>query len=184
MLLVGEDDPFLESALKADPSLAVEMLKPEAWRSDMGADFDAVVFDNWLPQRRNTRNARSRFVLFLRTHTVRYHRRGEPCASLERTGSESPLLWNVDIDAIRLARAAKLSIPINGQWRVSVPVESAGEPMVVALEGPQGARVVVAAFAVGDSNFPLRVGFPLFVSNVVHWLAGRRTENEGRTESG
>ena len=49
VLLIGEDDPFLENALKADPSLAVEMLKPELWRSDMGADFDAVVFDNWLP---------------------------------------------------------------------------------------------------------------------------------------
>ena len=184
VLLIGEDDPFLENALKADPSLAVEMLKPELWRSDMGADFDAVVFDNWLPNDATLETlGRGSFFFFGRTPFDIAGEEGH-AASLERTESESPLLWNVDIDAIRLARAASLSIPINGQWRASVPVESAGEPMIAALEGPQGARVVIAAFAVADSNFPLRVGFPLFVSNVVHWLAGRRTENEAELRAG
>ena len=75
VLLIGDDDPFLEGALKADPSLAVEILKPEMWRSEMGADFDAVVFDNWLPQGATTRNAGTGFVLFLRTHTIRRRRR-------------------------------------------------------------------------------------------------------------
>jgi Ca-activated chloride channel homolog len=54
----------------------------------------------------------------------------------------------------------------------------------MALEGPQGVRLVAAAFAVADSNFPLRVGFPLFVSNVVHWLAGRRSETEAKLKAG
>jgi Ca-activated chloride channel family protein len=184
VLLVGRDDPFLESALKADPALAVEILKPEAWRSDMGADFDAVVFDDWLPQAATLETlGRGSFFFFGRTP---FNVAGEEVrmASLEAAGSESPLLWNVDLGAIRLARAAKLTIPEDGHWRVSVPVESGGEPMVVALEGPRGARAVAAAFAVGDSNFPLRVGFPLLVSNVVHWLAGRSSEEEGMWKAG
>ena len=49
VLLVGEDDPFLENALKADPSIAVEILRPESWRSTLGAGFDVVAFDNWMP---------------------------------------------------------------------------------------------------------------------------------------
>ena len=184
VLLIGEDDPFLENALKADPSIAVEMLTPDLWRPDMGADFDAVVFDNWLPKDATLETlGRGSFFFFGRTP---FDIAGEesPAASLEKTDSESPLLWNVDLDTIRLARAASLSLPISGQWRASVPVESAGEPMIAALEGPQGARVAVAAFAVEDSNFPLRVGFPLFVSNVVHWLAGRRAENETELRAG
>jgi hypothetical protein len=184
VLLIGEDDPFLENALKADPSLAVEMLTPELWRSEMGADFDAVVFDNWLPKDATLETlGRGSFFFFGRTP---FDVTGEEshAASLEPTESESPLLWNVDIGAIRLARAVRLSIPVDGQWRRSVPVESAGEPMIAALESPQGTRVVVAAFAVADSNFPLRVGFPLFVSNVVHWLAGRRTESEAERKAG
>ena len=184
VLLVGDDDPFLEGALKADPALAVEILKPETWRSDMGADFDAVVFDNWLPQGATLETlGRGSFFFFGRTP---FDVAGEEIrlASLEAAGSESPLLWNVELGAIRLARAGRLTLPGDGRWRASVPVESAGEPMVVALEGPRGARAVAAAFAVGDSNFPLRVGFPLFVSNVVHWLAGRSSEEEGEWKAG
>jgi Ca-activated chloride channel homolog len=183
VLLIGEDDPFLESALKADPSLAVEILKPELWRPGMGADFDAVVFDNWLPEDATLETlGRGSFFFFGRTP---FDVAGAEIstASLESSG-ESPLLWNVEIDAIRLARAGKLSLPTGAQWRASVPVESTGEPMVAALEGPRNVRVVAAAFAVSDSNFPLRVGFPLFVSNVVHWLAGRRSEAEGTWKAG
>ena len=178
VLLVGEDDPFLESALKADPALAVEILKPETWRSDMGADFDAVVFDNWLPQGATLETlGRGSFFFFGRTP---FNVSGEEIrmASLEAAGFESPLLWNVELGAVQMARAGRLTIPDDGHWRASVPVESAGEPMVVALEGPRGARAVAAAFGVGDSNFPLRVGFPFFVSNVVHWLTGRSSEEE------
>ncbi|HEY5769190.1 MAG TPA: VWA domain-containing protein [Terrimicrobium sp.] len=183
VLLVGEDDPFLENALKADPALGVEMLKPETWRAGMGADFDAVVFDNWLPPEATleTLGAGS-FFFFGRTP---FDVAGEEAhaASLE-AGLESPLLWNVELDAIRLARAGKLTIPNDTRWRASVPVESAGEPIVLALEGPRGARAVAAAFAVGDSNFPLRAGFPLFVSNVIHWLAGRSSGEEAAWKAG
>ena len=93
-----------------------------------------MVFDNWLPNDATLETlGRGSFFFFGRTP---FDITGEEshAASLERTESESPLLWNVDIDAIRLARAASLSIPINGQWRASVPVESAGEPMIAALE--------------------------------------------------
>jgi hypothetical protein len=37
---------------------------------------------------------------------------------------------------------------------------------------------------VADSNFPLRVGFPLFVSNVVHWLAEGRSPSEPILKAG
>ena len=85
---------------------------------------------------------------------------------------------------IRLTKAEKLAAPADGRWRASIPMRSAGEPMVMALEGPEGARVVAVAFAVADSNFPLRVGFPLFVSNVVHWLAERRSRSETILKAG
>ncbi|HEY5706622.1 MAG TPA: BatA domain-containing protein [Terrimicrobiaceae bacterium] len=176
VLLAGPDDPFLENALKADPALAVEILRPEAWRSDMGADFDAVVFDDWLPEGATLETlGRGSFFFFGRTpfdastEEVR-------AAPLEAANSQSPILWNVELGVVRLARAGRLTLPDDGQWRISVPVESGGEPVVVALEGPRGARAVAVAFAVGDSNFPLRAAFPLFVSNVVHWLSARTAE--------
>ncbi len=64
-------------------------------------------------------------------------------------------------------------MPTEAGWRVSAPLESGGVPVVLAVERPDHGRTVATAFTVSDSDFPLRVGFPLFVSNVVHWLAGR-----------
>jgi Ca-activated chloride channel homolog len=178
VLLVGEDDPFLESALKADPSIEVEILRPESWRASLGAGFDAVVFDNWMPPDLTAETLGSQaFLFFGRTP---FDLGGEQISPdfLEPSESKSPLLWNVGFGDIRLARAERLTIPGDGRWRASVPMRSAGEPMVIALEGPEKARVVAVAFSVADSNFPLRVGFPLFVSNAIHWLAEPRSRGE------
>jgi len=43
---------------------------------------------------------------------------------------------------------------------------------------------VATAFDTGSSNFSLRAGFPLFVSNVVHWLAGRSLAGENEFLAG
>jgi hypothetical protein len=184
VLLVGEDDPFLENALKADPSIAVEILRPESWRSTLGAGFDVVVFDNWLPTDLTAEKLGSEPSLFF--GRTPFNLAGEQIAPdfLEAAESNSPLLWNVEFRDIRLSKAEKLTVPADGRWRASIPMRSAGEPMVMALEGPPGARLVAVAFAVADSNFPLRVGFPLFVSNVIHWLAERRSRSEAILKAG
>ena len=184
VLLVGEDDPFLESALKADPSIAVEILRPESWRATLGAGFDAVVFDNWMPADLTYENLGSEaFLFFGRTP---FNLGGQQISPdfLETSESNSPLLWNVEFRDIRLSKAEKLTIPADGRWRASIPMRSAGEPMVVAVEGPENARVVAVAFGVADSNFPLRIGFPLFVSNAIHWLAERGSRSETMLKAG
>ncbi len=50
VLLVSASNPFLESALKASPNIALDILAPENWRDGMGAGFDAVIFDDWSPE--------------------------------------------------------------------------------------------------------------------------------------
>jgi hypothetical protein len=184
VLLVGEDDPFLENAIKADPSIAVEILRPESWRSTLGAGFDVVVFDNWLPADLASEKLGSEPSLFF--GRTPFNHAGEQISPdfLEASESNSPLLWNVEFRDIRLIKAEKLSVPADSRWRASIPMRSAGEPMVMALEDTQGGRVVAVAFAVADSNFPLRVGFPLFVSNVIHWLAERRSRSEALVKAG
>jgi Ca-activated chloride channel homolog len=184
VLLVGEDDPFLENALKADPSIAVEILRPESWRPTLGTGFDVVVYDNWLPADLAFEKLASESALFF--GRTPFNLAGEQVSPdfLEASESNSPLLWNVEFRDIHLTKAEKLTAPSDGRWRASIPMRSAGEPMVMALEGPEGARTVAVAFAVADSNFPLRVGFPLFVSNVVHWLAERRSRSETILKAG
>lgn len=177
ILLVGSDDPFLENALKADPALEVEILRPEAWRTGLGENFDVVVFDDWLPDGTTLDSLNRGCYFFFGRAPWNAGGVEVPTALLEAGDRQSPLLWNVDLTEIRLAKATRLDLPKDGLWRVSIPVKTAEEPMIAALEGPRGLRAVVTAFKVADSNFPLRVGFPLFVSNVIHWLARRDLEN-------
>ncbi|HEY5952921.1 MAG TPA: hypothetical protein VIT18_01075, partial [Terrimicrobiaceae bacterium] len=184
VLLVGEDDPFLEGALKADSSISVEILRPESWNAELSTAFDAIVFDNWLPPEWMIQPPKSGgFLFFGRTP---FNSSGEKISPdfLEASEPDSPLLWNVILDDLQLTSAEKLTVPRDGGWRASVPMRSAGEPMVIALEGSQKARVVAVAFGVADSNFPLRVGFPLFVSNIIHWLAGRSSTDQAAFKAG
>ncbi|HEU4679749.1 MAG TPA: BatA and WFA domain-containing protein [Terrimicrobiaceae bacterium] len=184
VLLIGEDDPFLEGALKADASIAVEILRPESWRPEMSTGFDVVVFDNWLPPGLTPDSlGPGAFLFFGRTP---FSVPGQETATdfLEAAEAGSPLLWNVALGGTRPTKAEKLVVPGDGRWRTSVPIRSAGEPMVLALEGPQPSRVVAVAFGVAESTFPLRVGFPLFVSNVIHWLAGRLSFEDADLKAG
>ena len=179
VLLVTEGNPFLEGALKADPALTREILQPSAWRSGMGKDFAAVIFDQWVPA--DTASETGACFFFGRSP---FDAEGEkrPVLQVELSEPQSPLFWNVDVAAFRLGMAAKFDVPEG--WRVSRPLENAGEPLVLALEKPDGTRVVATAFDTSSTNFPLRAGFPLFISNVVHWLAGRSPAGENGMSAG
>jgi hypothetical protein len=59
--------------------------------------------------------------------------------------------------------------------RWSAPIRSFEQPLLIV--GERGARRFAGlAFDVAESDLPLRVAFPLLVSNVVQWLAGDSAE--------
>jgi hypothetical protein len=57
--------------------------------------------------------------------------------------------------------------------RAHTLVESEADSLILAGEAPQ--RWLLIAFALEESNFPLMVGFPIFLSNALTWLAGEPT---------
>lgn len=164
--LVTEGNPFLENALRADPDVILGLVEPNAWRQNLG--YDVTVFDNWQPP--VDLQGRGRYFFFGRSPFVSSGAE-LPALRLEETEPASPLLWNADMNAIKVAPARPLAPPPDA--RVSVPLTAAGEPMLLAVERPGGQRIVATAFGVDSSNIALRAAFPLFVSNAVHWLAGR-----------
>ncbi len=171
VLLLTKNNPFLESALKADPGLDVEILDPAAWRPEMKDGFQAIVFDNWWPEDGDVEDfSRGNFFFFGRS-PFEIGSEDVAVSGLKVADPLNPLLWNVDASGLNLRSVRPLRIPDG--WRVAIPLEDAGTPLLMALERPGQARIVVTAFRVDSSTFPLRVGFPLFVSNAVHWLAGR-----------
>lgn len=170
VLLITESNPFLESALKADPNFETEILAPSAWQPGTNSGFDAVIFDKWIPDGAKPEDFSSGNFFFFGRSPFDTGEEVES-AGFEVTEPQSPLFWNVDAATVRPEKIRKMRAP--GGWRVFTPLESAGDPIVLALERPGQSRITATAFSVDSSTFPLRVGFPLFVSNTLHWLAGR-----------
>jgi hypothetical protein len=171
VLLVGLGNPFLESALRADPGVQLEMLERTAWNPGLADGFDLVVFDGEFPE--NLDLGTGRFLFIGRSP---FDAPGEPVRISDPivTDPLSPLFWNVA--GTGPLRARLLQAPTDGDWTVRAPLEGAGAPLLLTLENAAGRRHVAAAFRMEDSAFPLRAGFPIFLSNTVRWLAGRPPE--------
>ncbi len=172
-LLLTGGNPFLEGALGANPGVALDILNPSAWQPAMNSGFDVVVYDNWLPEGFSPDAPGARGSLFLGKSPFAAPGETAVAPIAETVDAASPLLWNVGLDAVRIFQSGSLTLPTDGRWRTNIVLANAGQPILATLEQPGGARMVAAAFAVPDSNMPLRAAFPLFMSNAVRWLAGR-----------
>lgn len=170
VLLVGRGDLFLERALALDARVVLDRattVPSTALPGGTGEAYDVVVFDG-VPEI----PVRAKGVLALgaagtpspvnRLGTVSGPR-------LKSTESSHPLLEAVDLQATYIERAERVSAKPEGR----VLAEGSGGPLVVVSEGAQ--RHVYVAFAPLDSDFPLQVAFPIFLSNALEFLAPRTT---------
>jgi hypothetical protein len=75
-------------------------------------------------------------------------------------------LRHVSFDSVNLAETLKVRPPA---WAVPI-VEAAGQtPLILAGEDGRQ-RVIWIAFDTLESNWPLRISFPIFLANAVDWL--------------
>lgn len=158
--VVSYGNAFLEKALAADPRLNVQVFEPDAYPGP--ADFDVVVLDDVLPERLPP----GRYLFINRAPAAFVQDLGTvdapPVLDWDRA---HPILRHVDLSRLLIKEAKKVR-PLTGARTL---VESSLTPLVLAYDG-EGVRWVYVGFDVQASDFPLRVGFPLFVSNAVRWL--------------
>ncbi|MBC7248853.1 MAG: VWA domain-containing protein [Anaerolineae bacterium] len=83
-----------------------------------------------------------------------------------RAESGDPLLRYVTWDDVHIARARLVTPP--GWMRVLVQAE--GGPLLLVGER-EGRRVAVLTFDLHASDLPLKIAFPILMSNLVSWLA-------------
>ena len=87
----------------------------------------------------------------------------------------SPVLRFTNLSGVRVRTARKI---IPAAW-ASVLIESRSTPLLVG--GERGAsRVLYAAFRPTQSDLPLRVAFPVFVSNAVSYLSAGVANTDAR----
>jgi hypothetical protein len=86
-----------------------------------------------------------------------------------------PLLRNVHLDNIFVAKWARLTLP-----EYAVKLVEGEDSVVMAFITDPGHRYVITAFDPLESDFPMKVAFPIFLQNTVMYLATGGLLDESR----
>lgn len=159
VLLVTRGNRLLEKALRA--AVNVELATASGLTDD-AKGFDFVVLDDVTPAVWPAKN-----VLAIHVSNTNWL---EDVKSVEAPAivdwkSAHPLLRYAGFDNVQVMQSLTAKTPT---WGVSL-VDAPQAPLIIAGElGRQ--RIIWIGFDILESNWPLRVSFPIFIANAVEWL--------------
>jgi len=171
VLLVTPGNLYLEASFLLNESVVTERIDPSAYvasnAGDPSADFDITVFDGVTPRTAE----RGNFLYFgpsgefspwdVDADVV------DPIIHTSR--SNHPLLRHVTaLRDMNITRARRLRV---GRDDEVIASAIGGAPMIVARQTMTSRRLAVA-FQPTQSDFPLRVAFPVFLLNALDWFTG------------
>jgi hypothetical protein len=170
ILLVGEGDPYFETALSYLPNTALFGLKPDEYpegaeRTD-GTDWDLIIFEDFVPA--ELPDVPTLLVAPSRTSPL-----GTVTGTLEDPGigslsPDEPILRFIDLTTTHISEAVELELPA---WARSVIPGPKGAPLLYAGVRA-GIPSAVLAFEPRRSDLPLQVAFPILIANLTGELMG------------
>ena len=162
VLLVSPGNLFLEKVLKTDPQVTLEVRTPDQYQGGMG-EFDVVVLDSVTTPRVGP----GRFVF---VNGVPADVPLEVLGRMERPtimdwDRQHPVMRHVDFSKVAIEDAIRMRPLAAGRPLV----EAVGGTLIYALE-ETNRKAVFVGFDLFKSDFPLRVAFPVILSNSLRWL--------------
>ncbi len=183
VLLVSKGNWFLEKLLDADQQVKFELIGPDAWQADFAEKFDAVIFDDFLPAGLDLAKDGGNF-LFLKRSPFSTGDAPIEQPLISDLDTIHPLLRLVSLQNVTIVRSTPTKLPESADgWTWQAPLKSFEHPLLIAGTRRQQ-RVAALAFDLAESDLPLRIAFPLLMSNTVHWLAGEAAESAGSLTAG
>jgi Ca-activated chloride channel family protein len=159
VLLVTRGNKLLERALRAAPNVELAI---SADLNDNASVFDFVVLDSVVPNVWPIGNVLAIHVI--NTNWVQGVSTLDAPAIVDWK-STHPLLRYAGFDNVQVVESFAARPPT---WAVSL-VDSPQAPLVLAGDlGRQ--RIIWIGFDILESNWPLRISFPIFIANAVEWL--------------
>jgi hypothetical protein len=159
VLMVSRGNRLLEKALRADSNVQLAI---SSELTDSAAGFDFVVLDGVTPVVWPQGNVMAFHVINTNWVPEVMRLEGPPIVDWRST---HPLLRYAGFDNVQIGESFAAKAP---SWAVSL-VDSPQAPLILAGElGRQ--RIIWVGFDVLESNWPLRVSFPIFIANAVEWL--------------
>jgi hypothetical protein len=170
ILVVGEGDAYLETALSYLPNVELYGVSPTEYgpateRTD-GRPWDLVIFEGTLPT--TLPHAPILAIAPPRTSPL-----GDVAGTLKNPGigtidPAEPILRYVDLSTTHIAEATKLTLPAWGRTIIPGPK---GVPLLYSGDR-DGLRTAVLAFEPRKSDLPLQVAFPILLANLTGELLG------------
>ena len=159
VLLVSRGNRFLEKALHSVPNL---QLATATDCTDNAAVFDFVILDGVTPTVWPEANTLA--IRIAQTNWFDSSGRVESPALVDWRTSHA-LLRYAPFDNVAVRESVFVKAP---SWAVSLLEAPQGSLLVAGELGRR--RIVWLGFDILDSNWPLRVSFPIFMANVADWL--------------
>ena len=165
ILLVSKGNYFLENLLASYPNMMVNSVKeitPSSWE-EQTQRHDIVIVDRMdfpLTERGNFLliDSFSPSLPILEAGRIDFPQ----ILDWDKT---SPLMANADVGGLMIEQAAKLEA--EGALR---PVIESSETGLMYTYEAASMRAVVLGFDITRSNLPLKVAFPVMMSNIINWL--------------
>jgi Ca-activated chloride channel family protein len=182
ILIVGEGDPYLETALSYLPDVELFGVTPAEYgpkteRTD-GRAWDLIVFEGFLPTTLPK-------TPILAIAPPRSSALGDVSGTLKDPGigtldPDEPVLRYVDLSTTHISAATKLAAPA---WARTIIPGPRGAPLLYA-GSRDGINQAVLAFEPRRSDLPLQVAFPILLANLTGELFGSSTAPTEAVEPG
>ena len=184
VLLVTEENPFLEKALAVDEQLDLNVVTPAVYvstaplkshNSEGKSAYQVVIFDRYSPPTLGDGN----YMFIYPPATT---------SSLETSGTElkwnigasletpiitdweraHPILRHVHLENVQIGEAYQITPPATAQ----VLARSFESPVLFVDVAPNR-KIVFAAIDILQSDLPLRIAFPVIIANTIQWFQQR-----------
>lgn len=169
VLIVTEGNLYLEGPFLLNESLDVDTITPAEYvapnMGDPSAGYDLTVFDRVAPPIAESGN----FLYFSPTGEFSpWEIRGDvEDPIIHSTQRGHPLVrWITGLRDVNIARARSLALTEDDRTIASA---IGGTPMIVTRETMRR-RLMAIAFDVADTDFPLRVAYPVLLLNALDWF--------------
>ncbi len=183
VLLVTEGNPFLERALNADARVVLDAVNPKSVEAKDFTSHEITVFDGGTPPINLPASGRYLFWGVKPGSTSLPVTVSTPAEQTQPTildwSRTHPLMRYVDLANVSVSRAFNVQ---PAPWAQTL-AETDDGPLIVAGERGEG-RCAWVGFPLLESDMPLRIAFPIFLTNSLEWLSARPGAAAGVTRPG
>ena len=165
VLLVTEENPFLEKALSVDEKLNLSVTTPEGYDPNT-TGYHVVIFDRYSPPTLGDGN-----------YMIIHPPKNSPAPASWEIGDSletpiitdwertHPILRHVHLENVQIGEAYQVTPPVTAE----VLARSFEDP-VLFVEVTPNRKIVFAAIDILQSDLPLRIAFPVIIANTIQWF--------------